>query len=63
MSYIHNICNIRKIRKSRDRDFSVYIGFQKNCEKLIATYNGSNLDSPSILKLPVYYYMYIKQLV
>ena len=48
---------------SRDRDLGDYIGFQKELQKLIATYDGSNIDSPSIPKLPVYYCMYIKQLI
>ena len=60
MSYIHNI---RDIRKSHDLNFGVYVGFQKNYKKSIATNNGSNLDSPSILKLPIYHCMYIKQLM
>ena len=60
MSYIRNI---RNIRKSRNRDFGDYIGLRKELRKLIATYNSSNIDSPSILKLSVYYCMYIKQLV
>ena len=57
MSYIRNI------RKSRDRNLGDYVGLQKELRKSIATHDGSNLDSPSILKLPVHHYMYIKQLV
>ena len=51
------------IGTSRDRDLGDYIGLQKELRKSIATHDSSNLDSPSILKLPVYHYMYIKQLV
>ena len=60
MSYVRNI---RKIRKSRDRDLGDYVGLEKELRKSIATHDGGNLDSPSILKLPVYYCMYIEQLI
>ena len=46
MSYI---CNIRK---SRDHDFGDSVGLQKELRKSIATYNGSNLDSPPHTKAP-----------
>ena len=48
---------------SCDRNLGDYIGLQKELRKLIATHNGSNINSPSILKLPVYHCMYIKQLI
>jgi len=54
---------IRNNRKSRDRGLGDYVGLQKELRKSIATHDGSNLDSASILKLPVHHCMYIKQLV